>query len=519
MLTLMILISLVFPRDLSYVSITSGAGNVDLKIVNDTTVELEGISFKIEGHRLILQGKDSDISLAIPGYVDSISVNTISGDIDVTGDTLKNIKLKSVSGDIELRAKVVKNIFIDSSTGDIELHDEGCEGSLEIFTKTGDIWYYGSICHKSEIKTDFGDIHLHLKKGSSLEGAVVESRFGRVDTKNITGLITPQKKLFEKEAHKYMLPFSSWKRAPLEYTRVDGFGLNIENSVRHGRDFYYGYLGYGFSSKRFDFYMHGLKTIVGPGYLYMRLYSERRSPDAWKFSSVENTLSAILLHEEFADYYLARGFGVYGGLTYRGAWIQAGYETSDLLNLRKTTDWSLFYRKSRKFRENPPIQTGRVDFARVEGGFEGKFLRMRFEAEKQLSKSYDQFTRVFGRAKAKYSFNSIDLILKVAAGYSDQSLSSPFDFTLGGPFTMPGFGWHEIRGDRWMGLVNLIAAYSISDSKFFVRMDAARTNLTGSLKYDVGIGIVQDDFYIGVSTVPGTERNFRLFAGLRKNLW
>ena len=84
---------------------------------------------------------------------------------------------------------------------------------------------------------------------------------------------------------------------------------------------------------------------------------------------------------------------------------------------------------------------------------------------------------------------------------------------------MPGFGWHEIRGDRWMGLVSLIAAYSISDSKFFVRMDAAKTNLTGSLKYDVGIGIVQDDFYIGVSTVPGTERNFRLFAGLRKSLW
>ena len=70
-----------------------------------------------------------------------------------------------------------------------------------------------------------------------------------------------------------------------------------------------------------------------------------------------------------------------------------------------------------------------------------------------------------------------------------------------------------------MELANLIVMFDIGDSRFFVRMDGAQTNLMNKASFDAGVGFITGDgVYIGISSPVG-GKDFRLFAGLEGKLW
>ena len=494
---------------------------------------------------IILNSWNRPIYLNIPEDI-SVLIKSVNGEINVYGERLKFIDISTFTGDVRVHISTADSIKIFSHTGDIYISYKDTVGKMKIQSKTGDIVYKGYIFPDLTIHSLSGDIDIYtLKIGKKTDLSRISSTFGEVEIYDeSTGnfkIVKSHKQLegnigkyienkrinilkengHEKDVSCSFKPFSSWQRPVIEFTKADGMVLNLPFGDKKYHDFYGGYIGYAFTAKRFDFYLHGFKTIYRPMFLYFRLYSERRSPDAWKLSSWENTLSSVLLHEDFADFYRATGMGIFAGFITRSFWIGIGIEKQKLESLSNQTNWSLFFKESRAFNPNRHIIEGEPEFIKLEGFFNpARELRVKAEIENQISTSYLRFNRIFISANINLvSSSGMKLLSKVRAGYSSDTLSNPFDFYIGGPFTLPGFAWKAFYGDVWMSLINTFLLIDISDNTFFLRLDAGKTNRMDNPELDIGIGLLLDGIYFGVAfPISESQGNPNVFAGLRRNL-
>ncbi len=528
------------------VSISEGSGDVYIHVKKDLrSTEVTGKFLQFRNDTMvILNSWSRTISISVPEGI-SITVKSVSGDVEIYGNYLKSIDIASISGDARVDINHSDSIEISTQTGNIYLRYGDTAGVIDIHSRTGDIVYKGKLFDNLWIHSGSGDIEIYTS--GSTEGfdfSKITSKFGDVEIYNRTTdsykVLTGSRKVevrnkeknglkrlnvlskFKrtKNLQKSFIPFSTWERYPIEFTKVDGFTLNIPFGESSNNDFYSGYIGYSFSAKRVDFYLHGFKEIYNPVFLYFRLFNERRTPDAWKLSSGENTLSSILLHEDFADFYHSTGFGAFTGVNLKSSWIMAGIEGEQIENLLNKTEWSLFFRDSRTYTPNRPIKEGKLEFLKIEGYLNPvENVKLRAEFERQISSNYPKFNRVFISGSISIKLVSgLKIVSNMTAGYSPDKLDSPFDFRIGGPFTLPGFRWKEFHGDKWMALINTFVLFNISDDTFFLRFDGGRTNFMSAPKFDSGIGVMFDDFYLGVAyPVSNFQGNPNLFAGLRRS--
>lgn len=530
------------------VSISTGNGDVSIRVekgISSVEAPYKFVQFKTDT-LVILNSWNSSISLAFPESL-SLGIKSVNGEISVTGSYLKSIDISSFSGDVRVNISKADFVKISSRTGDIYLRYGDTTGTVDIHSRTGDIVYKGQVFENLSIHSVTGDIDIYT---SGSEGKIdlskISSIYGDVEiydetTGNFKILKTNKKRgkeetseskkglrkinILKKVDHtknfaRSFIPFSTWKRPHIEFTKVDGFTLNVPFGDSEEGDFYGGYLGYAFSAKRFDLYFHGFKRVYKPIFLYFRLYSERRSPDAWKLSSGENTLSSILFHEDFADFYHATGIGAFAGISAKSSWIEVGIERQELENLSNKTDWSLFFKDSKTYYPNRPIKEGKLEFVKLEGFFNlNNNLTIKTEIEHQISSYYPKFSRAFLSSNISVEpFSGINILSQVRAGYSPDTLVSPFDFYIGGPFTIPGFSWKAFYGDRWMALINTFLLFDIADNTFFLRLDAGKTNRMDNPELDIGIGTILDGIYFGVAfPISEFQGNPNLFAGLRRN--
>ncbi len=146
------------------------------------------------------------------------------------------------------------------------------------------------------------------------------------------------------------------------YNRVDGLVLGISKSRetyrRRGGLQLYGMAGVGLKSKRFQYRAVLERSFFPIDFQFAiggEVYDMTHTEDLWIIPAMENSLAAMLIHEDFHDYYRRKGYGGYIVQNFgRHLMVKAGYYEEEHENLEVTTNWSLFGGKKR-FRPNPPI--------------------------------------------------------------------------------------------------------------------------------------------------------------------
>ncbi|MDZ7374391.1 MAG: BamA/TamA family outer membrane protein [candidate division KSB1 bacterium] len=265
------------------------------------------------------------------------------------------------------------------------------------------------------------------------------------------------------------------------YNRVEGLFLGIQLPREEGlvRDVYHLLLwgdgGYGFSSKAWR-YQLGLER-------WFRVGDESRDPllrfaiggevhdltetqDEWIIPTLENSLAALFLREDFQDYYRRTGASGYleqkvlGRVTFR-----AEYRDDRYYNMpadpekRKATDWSVFGGKKR-FRPNPLIEEGQLRGAIAqlivdtrddrEAPDEGWLVQASAEFYGSQMKSdyeFDRFILDLRRYQPLSYAENLDLRLRLGTGRC--RLPEQFLFDLGGIGSLRGYRFKELTGDRF----------------------------------------------------------------------
>ncbi len=160
------------------------------------------------------------------------------------------------------------------------------------------------------------------------------------------------------------------------FNRVEGhfFGLGSEKKYYwDGSRSYtaYGSLGWGFRSHRWRYNLGVARqfSLGGPDdagsilELGVEGHSITDSKDRWLIGTNENTVAAILIHEDFRDYYGREGFSLQSGY-YRQeedftAQLRVEYYIDRYSSLEKRTEWAIFGGRKR-YRENPFIDEGKM---------------------------------------------------------------------------------------------------------------------------------------------------------------
>ena len=253
--------------------------------------------------------------------------------------------------------------------------DDFIRGSVVAFN--GDIDVQGEV--NGDVVAIFGDVRV-------LGGAVVR---GNVIALNGSVKLDPEASVYGtvtsagKESTARRHRARRWKTqdgtlglaGEFDYNRVDGVKLMVGARYDHPDSLIPSFEamgGYAFSSKRGRYRVGVTQTVLrGPAPVQIggRVYRLLKSDDDKIIGETENSIFALLINEDWKDYYEAEG--AYGFLTFtpvRWGTLEVGYlsEKQRWLDAHPKL-WSLFGDKD--FRENfssvpyPQLQAARADFA------------------------------------------------------------------------------------------------------------------------------------------------------------
>ncbi len=348
-----------------------------------------------------------------------------------------------------------------------------------------------------------------------------------------------------------MVPAKSGRKSViLNYNRVQGLFLGIKIPKKISGKYKYinvhGFLGYGFKEKRWRYQLEIDRWFFNPRKYRFELgwktYDLVDTHDDWLISPWENTLSAMLLHKDFQDYYRRKGYEFFVGQNI-GRHLKArfGYRSDRYRSVLKNTDWSLFYGK-RKFRENPLIEPGRMRslYGEIELDTRNdldvpkKGFLVRISGESSNSKlrsdfSFNQYEFELRHYRRLSRFDRLDLRIKAATSEGTVPLQKLYQ--LGGISTLRGFGFKEVRGgaDQFGGDRMLLAnlEYNISpeildfdflffgDLRYIVFFDAGnvwqRNQVSGQDSWSAGFdhlkwNDLKSDFGLGITSWSGRFR-------------
>jgi hypothetical protein len=169
------------------------------------------------------------------------------------------------------------------------------------------------------------------------------------------------------------------------YNRVEGLFLGLGSEKRYYWDGIrnynvYGSLGYGFKAHRWRYHLGITRQFAiindepGSGELIeigVEGHSLTDSKDQWLINIHENTAAALLIHEDFRDYYGREGYMIHGAYTAQDngrVWqLKAEYLIDRYKSLEKGTEYA-FFGGNKTFRPNPAIDDGKMRSAFVTTG-------------------------------------------------------------------------------------------------------------------------------------------------------
>lgn len=312
------------------------------------------------------------------------------------------------------------------------------------------------------------------------------------------------------------------------YNRVEGLFLGMGSDKRYywdGRKSYsiFGSFGYGFKarewrgnlglSRQFAFNDGQLIEIGIEG------HKLTDSKDNWIIGIHENTAAAILIHEDYRDYYRRIGMGFNAGYAlqqdYVTGQVRVEYLIDDYKSMENRTEWSIFG-GDKTFRLNPSIDEGQMRSILTSAGLstvtktmygpEGWSIFATAEfADKNFGSDFgfNQYVLDVRRYQPLGRYDNLNVRLR--AGTSESLLPVQKIFEIGGLSTLHGFPFKSQAGNRMI----LVNAEYIVNGDFLGELEFWPSWLMSGINF-----LVLGDAAVVRSEVPGTSWN-EGFSGIR----
>ncbi len=278
----------------------------DFRFENDTVIKSDSL---MPGNVIVIDG-----DLTVRGEIRG-DVLVIMGNVYIKSDAVINGNVTSINGSIfQNRASLVTGNQIETRARNLftpkELHDED---KLEQLSHLGNV--------QSRYNKSYSTLNL-----------------GRYDEEVV-----------------------------FRYNRVQGLFLGItfpkEIAGKYNYFTLHGFGGYGFEESawryqlgidRWFFNQKKYRFEIGA-----KAYDLTDTKDNWLINPLENSLAALLIHEDFQDFYRRYGYELHASqnitIFFKGT---LGYRNERFRSLEKNTDWAIFG-GDKKFDENPPVTEGR----------------------------------------------------------------------------------------------------------------------------------------------------------------
>ena len=136
---------------------------------------------------------DLDLKILVPGKeaLRQVDLNTVSGDILLSGLVLEDLKVRGVSGDCSLKRGSAKSMVVRTVSGDVESSHFSSE-AVNVKSVSGDVRLEAGPSDKPslQVKTVSGDLRLQLPQGASSPAVKFKSFSGELTNplKNTSGV-------------------------------------------------------------------------------------------------------------------------------------------------------------------------------------------------------------------------------------------------------------------------------------------------------------------------------------------
>lgn len=250
------------------------------------------------------------------------------------------------------------------------------------------------------------------------------------------------------------------------YNRVDGLFLGFKRPRelyrRRGILQLYGMAGIALETNRFQYHL-ALERSFFPSYMQFaiggEMYDLTYTEDDWMIPSMENSLAALLIHEDYQDFYRRSGYGGFVSQQFtRNIRLKVGYYEEEHLNLLQETDWALFGGR-KTFRLNPFIEEltmrGILGHLRIDTrnriraprrGWLVNFVTEYFPTEFDGDSDFNRYVLDIRRYQPISRGENINIRIRV--GESEGFLPVQKHFDLGGISTLRAFDYKAFSGDR-----------------------------------------------------------------------
>jgi hypothetical protein len=368
-----------------------------------------------------------------------------------------------------------------------------------VVVKGGDLTIYGKV--DGDVMVVGGDLHMkrtgkitgsaRVVNGSILkeDGAVIE---GFEDyTKKEKSSFRPSRRKFSRTVRTFDVPWSDEQmnldNFIFRYNRVEGLFLGLGSEKKYYWDGernwnMYGTVGWGFKSHLWRGNLglvrqFAILTNEGSGIIELGAegYSFTDTKDKWIITLHENTASALLMHEDFRDYFQRNGYTLhvayYSKNDYLKNELKFAYVADTYDSLTNKVDWALFG-GGKRFRMNPAIDPGKMRSMIVNGGVstiskmgygsEGwsLYANAEFARKNWGSKlEFDQYILDLRRFQPLGRYHNFNIRIRAGSLVGDTLKQKMFD--LGGLGTMNAFPFKSEIGNRML-LIN--AELTISGS-------------------------------------------------------
>ena len=236
------------------------------------------------------------------------------------------------------------------------------------------------------------------------------------------------------------------------YQRVDGLSLGLdldhvglsgtfEPSAR-------GVISYGFSSGRWSGSLTLMQPLIPDRYLRLKLSLYDRTDDnnQTNIGYLENSLAAFFLHEDYRDYYRAKGFSV-SVVSQPISWLrlEAGGLADEHSSLSTPSVWSV---RKGDFTANPAVDEGSLHcfFARLILGGRDNQIHVLYERSPDSSSDAFTYEQITATARGRLNLGrhaGVDVRLKAGTALSGD-LPVQRRYVLGGLGTVRGYAYQSV---------------------------------------------------------------------------
>jgi hypothetical protein len=392
-----------------------------------------------------------------------------------------------------LSAPVQKSLNLTDSEADSNVHvfsgdkiiQESDTINGNVVVKGGSLTVYGTI--NGDVLVVGGDLHLkrtgkisgnpRVVNGSILEeGSVIKGYENALSAEKLSYRET--RKTFSRSGRTFDVPWRS-EQTNLDnfifrYNRVESLFLGLGTEKKFywdGEKVWnpYGSIGWGFKShtwrgnlgltRQYALSSDKMTSIIEVG---VEGYSLTDTKDQWIISQNENIAAALLIHEDFRNYFEREGYTIFSAWYSKCDYVKSELKIAFLMDsydsLVNKVDWA-FFGGHKTFRINPPIEPGKMRSLFLSGGIgtitkttrasEGWSVFGSAEFAKRSWSSdfeFDQYTLDIRRFQPLGKYENFNARMRI--GTSCGVLPWQKTYELGGLGTMNAFPFKSEIGNR-----------------------------------------------------------------------